>query len=373
VMVSNGCGATVAATASCTITLAFKPTLAGAKAANLSVVTNSAINPTQTVALTGTGVAPDAAVSPASLVFAAQNLNSTSAAKAIVLTNNGGAMLQNIAVSTTGVFARKTTGLPGNANSCGATLAPAASCNIFVTFTPTVGGNATGTVVIASNDPVKPSITVPASGWGNFPKATGVTVAANPASPAFPGTSVVFTAAGSGGTAGSYLYQFSLFDGATWTTVQAYSSTATWTWNMPLTQMPGNYTIRVQVQTNPGPNADAQATRNYTVTQFPVATGVTLSASPTSPQTHAAGLSITFTAVGSGSAFPYQYQFILTKTGPGGSTTLVQDWSSSATWTWNNTVTPSTNTAGSYTVQVKARTSQWQTVPVTRTLNYTLN
>jgi FtsP/CotA-like multicopper oxidase with cupredoxin domain len=376
VIVSTGCGATLAVGASCNFDVAFKPLATGAKVADLSVVTDSAIGPTQTVAVTGTGVAPVAVISPTSLVFPTQNVNTTSAGKVVILTNNGTAALSSIAVTTTGPFAR-TNGV----NSCGNTLAIGASCNVFVTFSPKTSGTLTGTVVIASSDPAHPTLTVTTSGVGAFTKATSVTLTANRTSPQFPGTNVTFSAAGAGaGVGATYYYRFSLFNGVAWSVVQptvgpSFGTTSSWAWAIPLTQMPANYSIKVEVTTNQaGAVADVTKTLTpFTVSQLPLATGVTVTANKVFPQA-AASLNVTFTGAGSGSAAAYSYQFLLVDV-TGGASYLVQDWSTASTWTWTSPfVAPvPTPTAGSWQVIVNARTSPWQTLPATRTMSFTLN
>jgi hypothetical protein len=376
-IVSNGCGATVAVGASCKITVAFKPLAPGAKVADLSVVTNSAIGPTQTVAVTGTGVAPVAAINPTSLVFATQNVNTTSAAKVVTLTNNGTAALSSIGVTTTGPFAR-TNGV----NSCGNSLAINTSCNIFVTFGPTTSGSLTGTVVIASSDPAHPTLTVTTSGVGAFVKATSATLTANKTSPQFPGTTVTFTAAGAGAGGGAtYYYRFSLWNGVAWSVAQpttgpSFGTASSWTWAIPLTQMPANYSIKVEVTTNQaGAVADVTKTLTpFTVSQLPLATGVTITANPAGFPQAAAGLNVRFTGAGSGSAAAYSYQFLLVDV-TGGASYLVQDWSAASTWTWTSPfVSPvPTPKAGSWQVIVNARTSPWQTLPATKTMSFTLN
>jgi hypothetical protein len=52
---TNACG-TVAVGATCSISVSFSPTVAGALSANLSIATNDPVNPTLTVTLSGTGL-----------------------------------------------------------------------------------------------------------------------------------------------------------------------------------------------------------------------------------------------------------------------------------------------------------------------------
>jgi FtsP/CotA-like multicopper oxidase with cupredoxin domain len=364
VVASTTCGASVTMGGSCDISVAFKPLTTGAKVAALTVVTDSAINPTQTVALSGTGVAPVAMVMPRSLVFSAQNVNTTSPAKVATLINRGSAVLQNISVTTTGDFARQTTGV----NSCGPSLAVGASCNVFATFRPTAGGTRTGTVDIASNDPITPTLPVTTQGYGNYVPATGVTVSGIPSGGAIPGAAVTFTAVGTGaGTGAIYFYRFWFFDGSNWAIVQDYGTSDTWVWTVPVWQPPAVYTVSVDVRTNPNVARDATISTFYTVNGVPPATGATLAAAPPSPSLP--GTSVIFTAAGTGSTSPYQYQFWLFD-GVTFAWTLVQDWGTTDTWTWASPATVPSGTL--YFVQALVRTSPWVTFDTMAILDYTL-
>jgi FtsP/CotA-like multicopper oxidase with cupredoxin domain len=361
VQLTTSCGTTLAIGAACDINIAFKPLSAGAKVAALTVVTNSLIGPTQAVALTGTGVAPVAVVSPMALVFGGQAVNTRSAAKAVTLINRGSAALTGIAVTTTGNFARQNSGVA----NCGTTLAIGASCNVFVTFTPTAGGLRTGTLVIASSDPVNPTQTVTLQGTGLFAAATSVTLVASPASSATAGTSVLFTASGGGAGVGAiYYYRFWLFDGANWVLIQDYSIVPTWTWAIPLTQLPAIYSVSVDVRTNPSVALDRTTSLTYTVNPVAPATGVTLDAMP--PTSSAPGIAVTFTAAGAGSTAPYEYQFWRFD---GLNWTLEQDWSAVAAWTWT---IPLATPAGLNTVEVLVRTSPWVPFDAWTQLDYTV-
>lgn len=95
---------------------------------------------------------PAATLAPASITFPAQAVGTSSAAQTVVLTNSGTGSLSNTVVAITGAnaadFAQTTT--------CGATLAPNASCNISVTFTPASAGNFSATLTITDNAPGSP-------------------------------------------------------------------------------------------------------------------------------------------------------------------------------------------------------------------------
>jgi hypothetical protein len=164
---TNTCGSTVAAGASCAISVKFTPTATGNRTGNLTV-TDSATGSPQTVGLTGTGVAsaPGVTLSSNTLTFAAQNTGSTSAAQTVTLTNSGSAALSITSIAASGDFAET--------NTCGSSVAAGANCAISVTFTPTAGGSRTGTLTVTDSSSTSPQ-TVSLVG-------TGATVAEIPAS-----------------------------------------------------------------------------------------------------------------------------------------------------------------------------------------------
>jgi N-acetyl-anhydromuramyl-L-alanine amidase AmpD len=171
-------------------------------------------------------------------------------------------------------------------------------------------------------------------------RCTSVTDVPTPMSPQLSGTSVTFSATSSG--CPHPLYQFWILPpgSSTWQIKQAYSPSATFTWNTT-GLAPGNYlyTAWARDQSSSGVNCsylgcnDAfMSAPTFSLTRQPC-TSVTDSASPASPQT--VGTSITFTATSSGCPQPL-YQFWILP--PGSSTwQIVQPWSPSATFTWNTT------------------------------------
>lgn len=96
-------------------------------------------------------------VSPTSLTFGSQALNTTSAAQSVTVTNSGGAAASVTSVTAGGDFAQ--------ANSCGSSIAAGASCTISVTFTPTASGTRTGTVTVTGSAANSPNA-IPLSGTG---------------------------------------------------------------------------------------------------------------------------------------------------------------------------------------------------------------
>jgi hypothetical protein len=159
---------------------------------------------------------------------------------------------------------------------------------------------------------------------------TSVTASAAPASPQLAGTPVTITASASG--CPNPRYQFwTLAPGGAWTIVQPYSPSATFNWN---TSPPAG-TYRYSVWFRDASSAAGYDTyfpgTTYVLTTTPCAS-VTASAAPASPQAH--GTPITITASASGCPSP-RYQFWILA--PGGSWTIKQAYSGTATFNWNTT------------------------------------
>ena len=162
--------ATIVINASCGIDVTFTPATIGAKTASLSIASNAVGSPL-IVGLTGTGAAaaPIAAVAPASLTFGTQGVGTTSAAQTITVSNTGTANLLVSGVTLGGTNANQF----ATTNGCAAPVAPAASCTIGVTFTPTSAGAKSASVSIAHNAAGSPSaVTLGGTGSASAPAAT---------------------------------------------------------------------------------------------------------------------------------------------------------------------------------------------------------
>jgi hypothetical protein len=96
-------------------------------------------------------------LTPTSLTFAKTPVGGASAAKSVNVTNTGTVALLITNVATTGDFS-------ANSN-CPSSLAPHASCKIFVVFLPTAVGNRTGALTLTDNAPSGQQ-NVPLSGTG---------------------------------------------------------------------------------------------------------------------------------------------------------------------------------------------------------------
>jgi hypothetical protein len=159
---SNTCGSSVAVGSACTISVEFDPTGTGAKTATLNVnVDPGAPNGTQTVKLSGTGVAPPYTVSPTSLAFGNQLHGTSSAPQSVTITNTGAAVLPITSITLSG----PNPGQFSQGNTCGSSVAIGGSCTVSVEFAPTGTGKKTATLNVnaGGNDGTQ---TVKLSGTG---------------------------------------------------------------------------------------------------------------------------------------------------------------------------------------------------------------
>jgi len=140
---TNNCGLSLAAGASCSITVTFSPKAGGTFTPSLRVSYQGVGSP-QNVALSGTGVTPrKVSLKPSSLTYATQLVGTTNPAQTATLTNIGQQDVTISSISISGAFSQT--------NNCPAILGVAASCQIQVTFQPTVAGTAHGTLSVNDN------------------------------------------------------------------------------------------------------------------------------------------------------------------------------------------------------------------------------
>ena len=156
---------------------------------------------------------------------------------------------------------------------------------------------------------------------------TGVTASAAPASPQSAGTPVTITAGASGCPNPRYEFWI-LPPGGGWTIAQAYSSSATFSWNTAPPSGPYRYSVWARDAGSPAAYEAFVPGATYALTTTPC-TGVTASAAPASPQS--VGTTITINATASGCTNP-RYEFWILAAG--GAWTVVQAYSSNATFSW---------------------------------------
>ena len=148
--VVNSCGNSLNPHSTCSLAVAFQPHSIGPITGTLTL---SDQYRTQTIALTGTGIAPPGvSLSPASpLNFPATGVGLSALSPTITLSNNNltPLLLQNLTL--TGDFA-----LVPATNTCGTTLAATTACTLQIAFAPTIGGPRTGFLTITDNSPTSP-------------------------------------------------------------------------------------------------------------------------------------------------------------------------------------------------------------------------
>ncbi|HEV2035634.1 MAG TPA: glycosyl hydrolase family 18 protein [Candidatus Dormibacteraeota bacterium] len=182
-------------------------------------------------------------------------------------------------------------------------------------------------------------------------------LSADKASPQPPGTTVVLT--GSASCSGTAQYRFWIRPpGGSWTIVQDYGGTATYSWNT--TGKPsGTYGLEVDIR-NQGSTASYDTVANLTYL-LGGCTSAVLSPDKASPQPPGTTVVLTGSATCSGTP---EYRFWVRP--PGGSWAIVQDYSGAATYSWNTTGKPS----GTYGLEVDVR-NQGSTVTYDTVANLT--
>ena len=150
--VVNTCGNSLNAHSSCSMSVSFVPTDVGARAGVLSI---SDVYRTQTVALSGIGIAPQGvSLAPSSgFQFPATGVGHSVSSSVVTLTNNRDLPLSIASKVATGDFA-----LLAEGDTCGTTLAANGACTLQIAFTPTVSGVRTGTLSISDNSPNSPHV-----------------------------------------------------------------------------------------------------------------------------------------------------------------------------------------------------------------------
>jgi hypothetical protein len=143
----------LAASGSCTLSVTFTPSIAGAIQGALVISDNATPVGQQVVNLTGTAVLP-VTIAPASLTFASQTHNTTSPPQTLTLTNNSGATLTSLSFAGSADFSVA----PGTTMPCSTSLAAGAKCTLSVTFTPGRTGSIPGAATITDGASTSPQV-----------------------------------------------------------------------------------------------------------------------------------------------------------------------------------------------------------------------
>lgn len=164
------------------ILVTFTPTAVGSANATMTLTTDDPANPTKSISVTGTGTSPpppSVAVSPTSLNFGATQVNFF-IGKRITLTNNGACSPLNATLnSSSAVFPVTSDPNPSTtppSTTVTATILPGATQSFVVVFAPTTAAAASGTVVVSSNDPANPTVSIALSGTGVLAAASSLSM-----------------------------------------------------------------------------------------------------------------------------------------------------------------------------------------------------
>ncbi len=143
---SSNCPLTMNAGASCAVNAVFSPTGGGARSAAIFVADNAPGSP-QVIALSGTGLVPEAQLGAASAAFGPEIVGMASAAKTVNLQNvgNGG-----LAISQLGLAGVNAADFSAS-NDCGKMLAPGKVCGVQIVFNPMAPGPREAVLQITDN------------------------------------------------------------------------------------------------------------------------------------------------------------------------------------------------------------------------------
>jgi sugar lactone lactonase YvrE len=143
--ISTTCGASLAAAATCSVSVTFVPTSGGTRQATL-LFSDSVVGSPQSVMLTGTGNGGVLTFGGTALSFNG-SVGETSAPQTVLLSNTGSFSLQLLSVWITGSNA----GDFKVSTSCGSIIAAGATCSLTVTFLPAAVGSRTAALSLTDD------------------------------------------------------------------------------------------------------------------------------------------------------------------------------------------------------------------------------
>lgn len=152
------CG-TIPAGSVCPVSVTYRPPDSSAVDGTLRLNDNAVITP-QVIQFSGQGIAPRLTPSSGSFNFGHLLVNTTGAGTELWFSNTGNAPLNISSVAVDGDFSI-------TQNVCKGMLQPSGFCVMTITFSPRAAGIRTGTLTIASNDPVYPRAGISLEGVGD--------------------------------------------------------------------------------------------------------------------------------------------------------------------------------------------------------------
>lgn len=242
---SQTCGSTLAASASCTVSIAFAPTTTGTRSAMLQFTDTAGNNP-QTAALSGLGVAAgNLTPNPSSLTFAITGLGSSSSSQSVVLANS---TTSPVSIGSVAIAGADAGDFFISSTTCGSILVAGGNCITAVVFAPVAVGTRSATLQFADSSTSSPQA-VALSGTGVSSALTITPSFAN----LHPLNTQTFTAnlpvtwsasCGSITTAGVYTAPASSLTSATCEITATTSSGTSYTANATADVETANYTAR---------------------------------------------------------------------------------------------------------------------------------
>ena len=171
---------TLTPTMSCTLSVIFNPSALGLASDAFNIPSNDPDSPAVTVAVNGTGTAPQPNISVTDSItpvndrvipFGDRTIN-TFSSETVTVTNTGAAALTIDAIAPPPAAPFSIT-----ADNCSnSSLAPASTCAVTVVFSPVTVGTFSGSFDITSNDPDDATVPINLSGAGVAVPAPGITV-----------------------------------------------------------------------------------------------------------------------------------------------------------------------------------------------------
>ncbi len=146
------CGGALLAGKSCTITVTYKPLVAGGNIGGITVVDNSAVG-TQVQNAAGTGILP-VTVSPTKISFGTVAVGTTSSVQVVTVTNYMKTAVPINSLVASGDFIYTS----GGGIPCGATIPANSICTLGVEFSPTVTGAISGDLTLSDSAVSSPEV-----------------------------------------------------------------------------------------------------------------------------------------------------------------------------------------------------------------------
>ncbi len=159
---AHNCGTSIPPGTSCTVDFTFTPREVGSRTGWFQAYDVEDDDWDTVLSLSGTGIAPNLSITPASLSFPSQQVGSTSDPQTVEFENLGNAPLIINSLTISREFAQT--------NDCGSSITKGERCTFWITFIPRGTGTRTGTLTISSDAPDGPHwVALKGSGFAPSP------------------------------------------------------------------------------------------------------------------------------------------------------------------------------------------------------------